>query len=95
MAVTNVITSPLLVDTIAVVPYRQELTVAQTRAILRMSERHLNDLLDAGEIKFRLVGSERMVLRDSLIAFEQERKRIRTALDTIVQDSQEMGLYDD
>jgi hypothetical protein len=72
-----------------------EFTLAQAGTFLRMSERHLNDLLDAGEIKSRLVGNERMVLRDSLLAFEQERERLRTALDTIVQDSQEMGLYDD
>ena len=82
-------------DNIGLVTLRRELTVAQARAFLRMSERHLNDLLDAGEIEFRLVGNERMVLRDSLLAFERERERLRTALDAIVRDSQEMGLYND
>ena len=95
MAVTEITTNPLLVDPIAVVPRLQELTITQAKTFLRMSERHLNDLLDAGEIKFRLIGKERMVLQDSLLAFEQNREQIRTALDAIVQDSQDMGLYDD
>ena len=95
MSVAEVITSPLMVDTITTIPHRQELTVTQARTFLRMSERHLNDLLDAGEIESRLVSNERMVLYDSLLLFEQERERVRTALDTIVQDSQEMGFYGD
>ena len=95
MAVTEVATSPFMMDNIGVVPPRRELSVAQARTVLRMSERHLNDLLDAGEIEYRCVGGERVIFRDSLFAFEQERERLRTALDAIVQDSQEMGLYDD
>jgi len=95
MAVTEIATSPFMGDNISVVPPRRELSVAQARTVLRMSERHLNDLLDAGEIECRQVGGERMIQRDSLYAFEQERERLRTALDAIVQDSQEMGLYDD
>ena len=95
MAVTEVATSSYLTDSVAVVSPRREMTVAQAKAVLRMSERHLNDLLDAGEIEYRLVGNDRMIERDSLFAFEQEREQLRSALDVIVQDSQEMGLYDD
>ena len=95
MALTEVTTGPFLIDKIEFVPPLYELTIAQARTFLRMSERHLNDLLDVGEIKFRLVGNERMILRESLLAFELERERLRIALDAIVQDSQEMGLYDD
>ena len=87
MVVTAVVTSPFLTGNITIVPSRCELTVAQARTVLRMSERHLNDLLDAGEIEYRLVGDDRMI--------EQEREQLRSTLDAIVQDSQEMGLYDD
>jgi len=80
---------------VEVVPALQELTVRQARTFLRMSERHVNSLLDTGEIESRFVGGKRMILRDSLLKFEQERDRVRAGLDAIVQDSQEMGLYND
>ena len=95
MAFAEVAVSTFLTDNIEVVLPRHELTIAQAGTVLRMSERHLNDLLDAGEIEYRLVGNERMIERDSLLSFEQERERLCSALDAIVQDSQEMGLYDE
>lgn len=80
---------------VEVVPALHELTVRQARTFLRMSERHLNDLLNAGEIESQMVDGERMISRDSLLEFEQERERVAAGLDDIVRDSQEMGLYDD
>ena len=52
-----------------------ELTVAQAAEFLRTSERHLNDLLDAGQIVSRHDGGLRMVQWDSLLKFEQWRER--------------------
>lgn len=82
-------------QSVEIVPALHELTVRQARIFLRMSERHLSDLLDAGEIKSRMVDGERMISRDSLLEFEQERERLAAGLDDIVRESQEMGLYDD
>ena len=76
-------------------PVRSELTVQQARKFLRMSERRLNDLMNNDRIAYRQVGGERMILRDSLLEFEQERERRHALLDEIAQMSQEMGLYDD
>jgi len=72
-----------------------ECTVAQAMEFLRTSERHLNDLLDAGRIAFRQEGGERMVQWNSLRAFEHNRERKHAAVDRIVRMSEEMGLYDD
>ena len=76
-------------------PALSEWTVSQAAKYLRMSERHLNDLLDAKRIAFRLEGGERLIQRTSLLEFELERERKHAAVDEIVRMSQEMGLYDD
>lgn len=76
-------------------PASFELTVSQTRLFLRTSERHVNELLDAGKIAFRMEGSERMVLRDSLLEFERKRGQKHTFLNDLLDLSQEMGTYDD
>ena len=76
-------------------PALSEWTVSQAAKYLRMSEQHLNDLLDAKRIAFRLEGGERLIQRTSLLEFELERERKHAAVDEIVRMSQEMGLYDD
>ena len=82
-------------EDVAIAPTRTELTVDQARKFLRTSERHLNDLLDAGEIAFRMNGNERMVLRDSLLEFEREREKTDAFLNDLLELSKEMGTYDD
>jgi len=72
-----------------------ELTIEQTARFLRMSERHVNDLLDAGEIASRQENGKRLVLWESLLTFELERERLGAALNEMVRMNQEMGLYDD
>ncbi|HBT78385.1 MAG TPA: hypothetical protein DEB39_16000 [Planctomycetaceae bacterium] len=82
-------------EDIEIAPAKTELTVSQVRKFLRTSERHVNDLLDAGEIAFRMNGSERMVLRDSLLEFEQQREGATAFLDDLLELSKEVGTYDD
>jgi AraC-like DNA-binding protein len=81
-------------QTIALFPSLSELTIAQTANFLHMSERHVNDLLDMGEFAFREENGERLVQRDSLLDFEQERERVGRVLDEMVRWNQEMGFYD-
>ena len=76
------------------VPAASELTVPQAMEFLGMSERHLNDLLDENIIASRKDGDRRLVSRDSILAFLQEREQRRAILDEMTRESQEMGLYD-
>ena len=64
---------PVLTDgqDIALIPVSAELTVVQAAEFLRTTERHLNDLLNAGHIAFRLENGKRLVQGDSLLEFEQ------------------------
>ena len=80
---------------VALFPTPSELTVAQAAGMLRMSERHMNDLLNAGYMAFRLENGERMVQLNSMLEYEQEQERRHAAFDEFVHMNQEMGLYDD
>lgn len=75
---------------VEIIPVETELTVSQASEFLRTSERHVNDLLDAGKIAFRMNGSERMVQRDSLLEFERERERTHDFLNELLELSQEI-----
>jgi hypothetical protein len=83
------------VQDIDLFPAPSELTVARAAEFLRMSERHVNDLLDLGDIAFQEENGKRFVQRDSLVDFERERERVGRVLDEMVRRNQEMGLYDD
>lgn len=80
---------------VEIIPVEVELTVSQTSGFLRTSERHVNDLLDAGKIAFRMNGDERMVQRDSLLEFDRNRERKHAFLDDLLELSREMGENDD
>jgi hypothetical protein len=71
-----------------------DLTVAEAADRLQFSENHLSDLLDAGRITFRLKNGERLIPLNRLVEYEQERERRRAALDEMVRENQEMGLYE-
>ena len=79
----------------AAVVANAELTVAQVAAYLRTTEKHVNRLLDLGDIVFRREDDERLVSLPDLLKFEEERKRGHAALDRMMLDNIEMGLYDD
>jgi hypothetical protein len=76
-------------------PTVSELTVAQAAEFLHFSEHHLNNLLSAGYIAFRLENGERLVQADSLLEFEHDRQRKHEAVNRMMRWNQEMGLYDD
>ena len=80
---------------IGLFPAPSECTVAQAAEFLRTSERHVNDLLNAGKIAFRREADGRMVQWNSLLDFEQWREQGHAAVDEMVRLNQEMGLYDD
>ena len=80
---------------IGMVPTMSEYTVAQAAKCLRMSEHHLNNLLNAGYIAFRQENGERLVQLDSMLEYEQWIERRHEAFNEFIRMNQEMGLYDD
>ena len=80
------------VDLFAVSP---EYTVSQAAEFLKMSERHLNNLLNAGYIAYRLENGERLIHLDSMLEYKQEIERRHAACDKLMLMFQEMGLSDD
>jgi hypothetical protein len=88
---------PFLVEdgqNIDLFPAPSELTVVQTAEFLRTTERHVNDMLDAGYFEFRRESGGRLVLWSSLVEYEQMRKARRAWLDEEARENQELGLYD-
>jgi hypothetical protein len=76
-------------------PAPSELTFVQAMKFLRMSERHLNDLLVAGEFTFRLENGERLLQLDSLVEYKQDRERGQAKLDKLFDMFREAGMSDD
>ena len=76
-------------------PAASECTVAQAARFLEGTEGLVNELLDAELIAFRLENGERLIERNDLQRFVQDRERRHVALDEMVRLNQEMGLYDD
>ena len=75
-------------------PVSSELTVAQAANHLQTSEKHLNHLLDAEQIVFRLENGVRLIALNNLLEYEQMRKRRGAWLDEMTRENQEMGFYD-
>ena len=75
-------------------PSRSGVSIPQAASVLRMSEMHLNNLLDMGEMETQMENGKRVIVRESFLEFKQEQERSRRWLDEMVRENQEMGLYD-
>ena len=70
-----------------------ELTTRQAAELLQVSRTHLVQLLDAGRIPCRMVGSHRRVRAEDVLAWRRETEsRRREALDELTARDQELGL---
>ena len=76
-------------------PAMSELTVAQAARLIDVSEGLVDELLKAKRVVFRLDDGERLIERNSLVDYWQERERRRASFAEMVRMNQEMGLYDD
>lgn len=81
-------------DGVQVIPDGAELTTQQAAEFLNVSRPYLINMLEAGEIPFRLVGTHRRVRFRDLDAFKSrddlERRRAAHELSRLTQD---LGLY--
>ncbi|MCY3814916.1 MAG: helix-turn-helix domain-containing protein [Gammaproteobacteria bacterium] len=78
---------------VALTPLHAELTTRQAAEFLQVSRTHLVQLLDAGRIPCRKVGSHRRVRAEDILAWRRETEaRRREALDELTARDQKLGL---
>ena len=75
-------------------PTASEYTVSQATKILDVIDGFVDEVLRDGLIPFRWENGERLIDRDVLLAYREERIRRRESLNEMVRWDQEMGLYD-
>lgn len=80
-------------NAVTVVPVTAELTTQQAADVLQVSRPFLIQLLDAGKIPFRLVGTHRRVLARDVFRYRDEaRAASESAMDELAAISQKHGL---
>lgn len=57
-----------------------DISAAQAAAFLRVSQEHLDKLLDEGELPFRHIGEDRRIKVDDLYAYDERRHRLSRQL---------------
>ena len=78
---------------VALTPLHAELTTRQAAELLQVSRTHLVQLLDAGRIPCRKVGTHRRVRAEDILAWRRETElRRREALDGLTARDQKLGL---
>ena len=81
------------VEGVALMPLHAELTTREAAELLQVSRTHLVQLLDAGRIPCRKVGSHRRVRAEDILAWRRETElRRREALDGLTARDQKLGL---
>ena len=78
---------------VALTPHDTALTTLQAAELLQVSRTHLVQLLDAGRIPCRKVGSHRRVRAEDILAWRRETEfRRGEALDGLTASDQKLGL---
>jgi excisionase family DNA binding protein len=83
-------------NAVSIIPVARELTTQEAAAILNVSRPHVVSLLETGKIPFHKVGTHRRIQLRDLLAFKQVRDRERrAALQAMVDEAQDEGIYED
>lgn len=81
-------------NAVAILPVMQELTTQQAADLLNASRPHVVAVLEGGEMPHHKVGTHRRVYLRDLLDYKQRRDRKRRgALQTLVDDAQDLGIY--
>jgi excisionase family DNA binding protein len=80
-------------NAVSVIPVRTELTTQQAADLLHVSRPFLIRLLEEGKLPFRLVGGQRRVRFDDLMAYKQQDDEARRRLaEQLTAEAQELGM---
>lgn len=80
-------------QSLGTVPLESELTTSQAAEIIGVSPSFLTELLEQGDIPFRRVGAYCRVYLADVLAYGQERERRIGIMESLVAETEELGLY--
>jgi excisionase family DNA binding protein len=94
-ALSDVLEATAAGDDAIVVRTPDEISTEQAAAVLGVSRPTVVRMIDSGRLPAHMVGTHRRVqLRDLLAVRDASAKRRRAALDRMVEEAEELGLYD-
>lgn len=94
-ALSDVLEATAAGDDAIVVRTPDEVSTEQAAAVLGVSRPTVVRMIDSGRLSAHMVGTHRRVQLRHLLALRDETaKRRRAALDRMVEDAEELGLYD-
>jgi excisionase family DNA binding protein len=80
---------------VKITPYTRELEIYQAAEILGVSDRYIWNLLDSGEIPYKIVRNTRRMLYEDVVNYKKQmRAEQMKGMDELFAESEALGLYD-
>ena len=81
-------------NTVKLTPITKELHIYQAADILRVSDKYVRELLDAGKIPYLIVRNSRRIRYEDLMDYKQRSyEESMKIMDELVAESEALGLY--